>query len=103
MFDKAIMILITNKNFRMDTIMGKPGHLKNKSWIVFLSKQAEEVMKCRTAIFLLLWSFQAFPSPPDATYIPARDYFSTLTIEINKARASIVAHSSKLASGLASD
>ena len=29
--------------------------------------------------------------PADAVYIPARDYFSTLTAEISKARSSIVA------------
>jgi phosphatidylserine/phosphatidylglycerophosphate/cardiolipin synthase-like enzyme len=45
----------------------------------------------RTGIFLLLCSIQAFPSPADAVYIPARDYFSTLTSEINKARSSVIA------------
>lgn len=47
-------------------------------------------MKRQIGIFIVLWCFQVFSSPADATYIPARDYFSTLTSEINKARSSVV-------------
>jgi hypothetical protein len=55
------------------------------------SIMATKMMKCRFGIFLLLFFFQVFGSPADAVYIPARDYFSTLTTEINKARSSVFA------------
>jgi cardiolipin synthase len=44
------------------------------------------------ALLLFVAPASVLPYPADAVYIPARDYFSTLTTEINKARSSVVAY-----------